>query len=328
MPHLEVNTGPAGPCLHRTGERPDAALALALRRPGPIIVMVHGYKFSPGHDRACPHGHILSLSPRPCWKALSWPRALGFGAGDPEEGVAIAFGWAARGTLWRAYGRAPDAGRQLADLVRRIHRIDPARPVQMIAHSLGARVVLGALATLPAGSIGRVILLNGADYAETARRAIAAPAGRRAEILNVTTRENDLFDFLFERLIRPPHPGARCLAEAFPAAPNTLQIQLDHPATRDALSRLGFRVASEPTRICHWSAYLRPGLMQVYNDLLRDPRRLTLSGLRHHLGDAHDPRWSRLWPWAQTPAPSLGPVGFATGAWLSAPEETRHTANQ
>lgn len=312
VPLLEINAGPDGPRLHRSGERPDTALQDALRRTGPVIIMVHGFKFAPGHARDCPHGHILSLTPRRNWKALSWPRGLGFGGDAPDEGLAIAFGWSARGTLWQAYGRAPDAARQLAELVGAIRRIDPQRPVHMIAHSLGARVVLGAVAAVPAGSIGRVILLNGADYADTAQRALTSPAGASAELLNVTTRENDLFDFLFERLIQPPRRGARCLAEAFPAQPNTLHIQLDHPATRIALSQLGFDVAQDATRICHWSAYLRPGLMDVYRALLRDPDRLSLARLRKQLCHDPDPRWSRLWP-----LPQANPVAMAAQAWLS-----------
>ncbi len=330
MPLLQINAASGGPSLHPSGDCPDPALAQALQTAGPIIIMVHGYKFAPGHHRACPHRHILSLSPRQCWKALSWPSGLGFGGQTPNEGVAIAFGWQARGTLWNAYGRAAEAGRQLAELVKQIHIMAPNRPVHMIAHSLGARVVLGALSAVPAGSVGRMILLNGADYSDTAKRALTSDAGKRAEIINVTTRENDLFDFLFERLIRPPHRKARCLAEDFPAAPNTLHIQLDHPGTREALSRLGFHVAQDATRICHWSAYLRPGLMQVYAALLREPAHQSLPRLRRQLPNAANPRWCRLWPWSQTvkPAAPVNPVDLASQAWMSSAGSTSRTMNQ
>jgi hypothetical protein len=41
---------------------------------------------------------------------------------------------------------------------------------------------------------------------------------------------------------------------------------------------LGFRIAAPPRAICHWSTYLRPGLLPLYHALPRgDP---PLSALR------------------------------------------------
>ena len=31
------------------------------RGTGPVILMIHGYKFEPGHPDHCPHAHIFSL---------------------------------------------------------------------------------------------------------------------------------------------------------------------------------------------------------------------------------------------------------------------------
>ena len=42
------------------------AAALAALRPGaPVVVMIHGYRFSPSVDRHSPHRHILALDPEP-----------------------------------------------------------------------------------------------------------------------------------------------------------------------------------------------------------------------------------------------------------------------
>ena len=79
---------------------------------GPVIVMVHGFKYAPGHRSECPHRQILSLDPvRDCFKVVSWPRGLGFGRGAPDEGLGIGFGWNARGTLRQAYAEAARAGK-------------------------------------------------------------------------------------------------------------------------------------------------------------------------------------------------------------------------
>ncbi|MCR9113430.1 MAG: alpha/beta hydrolase [Rhodobacteraceae bacterium] len=297
MPLLQINAGPDGPVVNRTQRPLGPTLQKALQTPGPIIIMLHGYKFAPGHHRGCPHRHILSLRPNPqCWKALSWPRALGFGAGKAQEGLGIAFGWSARGTIWQAYARAASAAGQLARLITQIRRAAPGRAVHLMAHSLGARVALGAMRQLPGGSIDRVILLNAAEYGAYARDALESEAGRAAEVINVTSRENDLFDFLLERLIAPPEPGDRTMAHAMPQRPNTLTIQLDHPGTLDVLTRAGFAIAPRTFRFCHWSTYLRPGLFDVYRTLLRNPETLPLAQLRAALPETPEPRWSRVLP--------------------------------
>ncbi|WP_101065382.1 alpha/beta hydrolase [Roseovarius salinarum] len=303
MPVLRINAGKDALEAHGQPGPVDPLLRKALRGTGPIVVMVHGYKFAPGHAGACPHDHILSLDPPgTCWKALSWPRQLGFGTDRGDEGLAIAFGWRARGSIWRAYREAEIAGHALARLVEALGRLAPHRPVHALAHSLGARVVLSALPQLSAGRLGRVILLAGAEYSTRAAAALDSPAGRAAEIFNVTSRENDLFDFLLERLIAPPRRGDWALGQLMPARPNTLTVQMDHPATLQALRAAGFAIAPTAARVCHWSGYLRPGVFDFYRALLREPARLPLRPLRAALPDRPDPRWSRI-----LAAPALHP---------------------
>ena len=295
MPLLQINAGPQGPELHGASRPLGHALADGLETPGPIIIMVHGFKFAPGDAFDCPHRHILALEPaRDCWKAMSWPRALGFGSGFEDEGLALAFGWSARGTIWQAYNRAEAAGHALAALIRQLRQAAPDRPVHLLTHSLGARVALSALPHLAEGDVGRAILLNPAEFGGRARAALATPAGCGAEIYNVTSRENDVFDFLLERLIAPPHRGDGTLAQTMPRQPNTLTLQLDHPGTLKALNAHGFPVAPPRGRICHWSSYLRPGVFSLYRTLLRRPETLSQARLRSILPDRPDPRWSRV----------------------------------
>lgn len=305
MPLLHVNAGPDGPALHdgRSCGLQERLVPL-LDGDGPVIMMVHGFKFAPGQGANCPHRQILSLRPdNPCWKVLSWPAALGFGSEKPRDGLAIGFGWNARGHIWRAYAEAQQSGHALAQLVTHIRRIAPHRPVHALAHSLGARVVLGALAHLNAGGLSRIILLSGAEFGTAAHAALDSPAGRAAEIVNVTSRENDLFDFLLERLIPPPRRGDTTLAQGLPRRPNTLTLQLDHLPTLDALARAGFRVAPPTARICHWSSYMRPGVFGLYRALLQADEAVPLAQLRTVLPGDPEPRWSRLINVPQVPVP-------------------------
>lgn len=295
MPLLQINAEPDALRLHNARHSFIPLIRRALRRPGPIVIMLHGYKFAPHHPVSCPHNHILSLDPNRCgWKVKSWPRALGFGEGQPDEGLAIAFGWPARGSIWQACLSADRTALQLAELLQILTDLAPNRPLHILAHSLGARVVLRALPVCGSIPLGRVILLNGAEFGETARTALDSPAGAGSEIINVTSRENDLFDFLLERLVRPPKSGDRCLSQNLPDRANTLTLQLDHPDTVAGLNSAGFSLGPDSYRVCHWSAYLRPGVFDVYKALIRHPERTQLSRLRASLPAAMEPRWSHL----------------------------------
>lgn len=290
MTHFSVTAHDDRPLIHGTAKCPRPHLARALdASPGPVIISIHGYRYAPGHARHCPHASLLSLHPRQNGlRTISWPRHLGFGRNDPEEGLSVGFGWQARNGFRQGYRDAEVAGRALARLVDDIATLDPARPIQFFAHSLGARVALRALRHARWGRVGRVILMAGAAYASETEN-----LPDTTEILNVTTRENDVFDLLFETAIRAPMQGDRALGHGLDAA-NMLNLQLDQPATLEALESLGFRIAPPARRVCHWSPYLRGGVFPLYRALLRSPETLPLATLRACLPQSADPHWSRL----------------------------------
>ena len=114
MPVIRINADGDRPRMH-SGTAP---VAQALHRDpgdGPVIVMIHGWKYKPHLPAHCPHQHLFAFSPKDMpWRAPSWPRQMGFGTGHADEGLAIAFGWNARGAPWAAQASAVAAGRALA----------------------------------------------------------------------------------------------------------------------------------------------------------------------------------------------------------------------
>lgn len=251
--------------------------ALAALPPNaPVVVMIHGYRFMPGLPGHCPHEHILSLRPTPgVPRAVSWPQELGLGA--EGAGLAIAFGWPARGSLRDCYARAADAGAHLATLVARLRMLAPDRPVDVIAHSLGARVVLQALHLLAPDDLARVILLSPAEFRSPATAALHTSAGRAAEVLSVTSRANGLFDLLLELLAGGGLRRSVSRGMSRPG-PNWTQLRIDDPVSTATLAALGFPLGAHTARICHWSPYLRPGLFALYRAILA--RRIAPSTLR------------------------------------------------
>ncbi|AXC49518.1 hypothetical protein DRW48_07305 [Paracoccus suum] len=305
MALVVVNAGEAPP--ERTWQ-----IAAALPAGAPIVVMIHGYRFSP-HSIHDPHNHILGLHPpADCRRAVSWPRALGFGnADDPREGLAVAFGWEARGRLRTAYGQAAAAGADLGPLVEALASA-AGRPVAMIGHSLGARVALEALGHTAPGAAGRLILLAAAEMRDRAEVAIASPAGQLAEVINVTSRENDLYDFAMEIALS----AGRRPALGFGLSRRTdrwLDLQIDASDTLAALKSMGFPISGQAQRYSHWSPYLRDGLFELYAAALRQPEALPLWLLRRHLPTRAAPRWSRLLarPWGGRDTDAGGPHATA-----------------
>jgi len=274
MPLIRVNA---------VGDRPvpdgDLAEAVeALPDGAPIIVLIHGFKYRPEDSRRCPHKQILSLAARQTARIVSWPRHLGFGRGQADEGLCVAFGWSGTGLLWQAYAEAARAGRALSALIADLQILRPG-PVHLVGHSLGARVALSSFEGLPDGTIGRTILLAAADTRAQAEAALGSPAGRSAEIVNVRSRENTLFDLLLRAAIFPHRPGLRALGAGLGRRdPRWVDLAIDCEASRAHLRALGFRIPPPLRRICHWSAYLRPGLFPLYRALLRES--LPLAALR------------------------------------------------
>jgi len=269
------------------------AQAETLPEGAPIVVMVHGYGYSPSDPKRDPHSHIFALEPSyDLNTGLSWPRALGLGARDPGAGIAVGFGWESTGRLARIYDMAEIAAQRLAHLATRLSLVS-GRPVGFIAHSMGCRVALRALRHLHEGHVSRMVLLAAAEFQSRAEEAMASPAGRSCEILNVTTRENDLFDFLME--LGVGRGRERCIGNGL-SRPlrNWLDLQIDAPEVIARLAEIGYPVGVADKRVCHFSCYMRTGLFDLYRAVLRTPDRLPLPYLAQALPQAQAPRWSRL----------------------------------
>ncbi|GFE48743.1 hypothetical protein So717_04960 [Roseobacter cerasinus] len=288
MPLLRMNATDQGLHLHHTGADALSQIAeVSQRTGGPAIVMIHGFKYDPHADRHCPQRKLFGA------QGANWPHALGFDQSKAGEGLGIALGWSARGPLRQVHRRATRLGLTLAELVGTLKANHPARPVHVIAHSLGSEIALAALEHLPPRAVDRILLLTGASFCGFADDMLATPAGRTAEVFNITSRENDVFDLAFETLVRAQRQGDRALGQGL-SRPNALNIQLDCDRSLAALAQFGTPITTPKRQICHWSSYTRPGAMSFYAKLLRQPEAYCFRELQGALPDDQDPRWSRL----------------------------------
>lgn len=265
------------PLVHATTGKGLHAAPPHVPAGAPVIVMVHGYRFAPSDPAHDPFRTILSTRRGAAGKrSVPWPRHLGFGRGDPGEGLALAFGWEARGAFWRAHAEAPTAGLALARVIEEVRAALPRRPVHVVAHSLGARVALAAMRALPMGALDRVILMAPAEHRGPARAAMASPCGRGAEVVCVRPAENLAIDAAIQLLV--PRPDLTLGMGGLPGLGRWLDLDPCDPRMRALARRLGHRIAGDRVRVCHHSSFARPGLLRLYRAILRE--RLPLAALR------------------------------------------------
>jgi hypothetical protein len=313
------------------GADPEAALVrhlAALPAHGPVVVLVHGFKFHPDRPDADPHRSLFAFRPAStCWKIRSWPEGLGFADDAGETGLCVGFAWPASAPLLRSllttgrsgfahvYDRAAAFGARLAALIALLQRLAPGRPIDVLAHSLGARVALAALPHLDAAP-GRMVLLGAAEFDARAREFLAAMRGQRPpQIYNVTARANDLYDVLFESFAPRRSWGERAIGLGLrDAPPFWLDLQLDRPEVTAWVNARGVPLWRPDARLCHWSFYTRGGALDVYRAILRRQPGWEITALRGAacLAD-QEPRWSRLVPRRRAGLVALAPRPAADG---------------
>lgn len=256
MPVRQVSLLPCGTVRGASGLNAAAGV-------GPIVIMVHGYKYAPDMGAHCPHNSLYAPDGTlDRVRHRSWARALGLDTA--KDALGIGFGWPARGSLSQVWARAEAAGCALAVLLNALHREAPHRPVRLLSHSMGARVVLAALPHVAAGAVERSVFLTPAVFQSDARAALDSPGGRAMASLFVTSTENTVFDVLLSLALRRTDPVLGCDQPG----PTATMLRLEQAAALDALARLGFALAPRQSRVCHWSTYLRDGVFDLYRDIL------------------------------------------------------------
>jgi lysozyme family protein len=229
----------------------------------PVVVLVHGYSFDPvrpGPDnpfdgqfedwkRALGNRHYVEFG----W--YSAPRTMGGIIEAWRNGHATTYG--------RAWSLAEQAGRMLAGILD-----ESRRPVSVVAHSLGTRVVCEAMKLVRPGAVGRVLFWNGAEYVRNARAAaLAAPD---TTFLNIAVRT----DGVLERLGDVFAPGSgRCVGNdgLAPDAPlNWTDVFLDDDdlGKWENLTGASLR-GDDPSSIGdHWESYRHAGNWPLYREFL------------------------------------------------------------
>lgn len=317
------------------------AIAAATRdlAPGqPVAILVHGFLFDPTDkitadpiDTDNPHGRLFHFRIEDeriehRHHSSSWPLGLGFEADDPSgrTGLAVAFGWDSlpsfasclscrpRGLYGRAYEIAGTSAWALVTVIERLAQLLPGRPLDIVCHSLGSRVVIRAIALAADWGhlhlierLGRVVILGGAEYAVEAQRMERRLQGlnlaRRPAIYNVVSREDAVLNVLAENFGPRTFGNSQVIGHDGLGVEERLEhwidLQLDGEELRTRLACRGLSVAGDgPDTIWdHWYYYTHRGNMALYRHILRSADGWSIPELhRDGLGGVRIERWA---PW-------------------------------
>ena len=295
------------------------AAAPGLGADAPIIILTHGFMFDPfGGPHCDPHKFLYHFdadrAAQDRWqRSVSWPLGLGFSHENEAgaEGLCVAFSWSARASLreaWLrqrrarfalAYDEAGMAGEALAETIRVLADAFPGRRIDLVGHSLGARVVLAAIASLARSgdearrAVGRAILLNPAEFVGSAIETLALAGEAMPQVYAVGARENSIFNMLLERFAsKVPHERVGLGREGLGRAhPRWIDLQLDRADLGAWLAARGIRIDSTPRKACHWGVYNRENVMALYRAILRERVAWSLEALRAaHLPEGYAPK--------------------------------------
>lgn len=331
MAYFGITATEAGP-VAAGGGGIEAGLRHGLgraREAAPIVVLVHGYKFDAARGDADPHRSLYAFRPlAESGRIRSWPAGLGFSDDGGESGLCIGYAWPSRPPPLResligrcsgfrsVYERAGRYGARLAEVLTLLQRLAPERPVDVLAHSLGARVALAALPHLTEPP-GRLVLLGAAEFGERAR-AFLAGAPRTPEVYNIVQRSNDIYDTLFALFAPRSGRGDRPVGQGLGSPhPGWLDLELDRPDLTQWINAQGIPLAPSPRGPCHWSFYTRAGALAVYEAILRRRPGWDIPSLRALPFLAADTPRPAPRLTSQLPVPNTCPSDFDFGNGLS-----------
>lgn len=196
----------SGPCYGHDTIRMD--LNARSEKTSPVI-MVHGFRYDPkSKGKNNPH-----LSTFKHWRKdiVKDNSAYGFGWWSCPGG------WMLPSSIWKsilagrwntyrhAWDLAEEAGRELAKIIAQ-----SSGPVTLLCHSLGSRVVLGAVNSDLALPISRVVLMNGAELRKTAK--VIAEKRPHIRFFNLVVEEDDVLK-KFGALFAPGDFYSPCIGQ-------------------------------------------------------------------------------------------------------------------
>ncbi|MEM7243128.1 MAG: hypothetical protein AAF429_13175 [Pseudomonadota bacterium] len=193
----------------------------------PMVMMIHGQGFDPGIRRADPYRTIFAYDPygdriADYWRLQSWVHRFKDAAAAPANALMIGYGWQAcapdfvtSANLNEVARKAVTEAQFFSQFICRLRQMAPKRRLHVLAHGLGAKVVLRALEQTPNMRIDRLVMLDAVALISDGLLAMNAKAGHKTALYNIYDRPTTRMRF-FDKYCEKAGPLDHVLGFGFP----------------------------------------------------------------------------------------------------------------
>jgi len=227
----------------------------------PVTIMVHGGGFSPFSHRSDAQETLFSRHMGPeRWQSRSWLKRFAATNLSSNETLAITFAWnGIRSEILSKpnHGAMFDAATaevaKFGSLVNELALIDPDRPINIICHGLGARIVMQCFHHLSGPHVDKIIILAGHEFCADTLSAISHKHAKRTQFFNIRSPATLKMDRRADAELPKSGPKDQLLALGFPFhRPNW--VDFDTARTTPSKPRTGwFKTPGFKRRFCKWS---------------------------------------------------------------------------
>ena len=183
-----------------------------------------------------------------------WPHPDLLEQARHQTGLAINFRWESVPHylgVWPdvngAYACAGQASRPLAGLVNLLGQLAPGRKIDLMVHSLGARVGFQALHQISAGNLGRFVTFAGVEFNAITLAALHKARPSAVSFYNITSAQVPFMHRAMHHLGPRPGPADALIARgfAFPRR-NWIDIHMQEPQVSHPVQQLCAGLATGP----------------------------------------------------------------------------------
>jgi hypothetical protein len=232
-----------------------------LSRDQPVTIMVHGSGFSPFSNRADGQATIYArhLGPER-WQTRCWPMRFASASVLPQDALMIGFGWNAiksevlsgpnNAALFEA---ATGEAKNLAILVNTLADAGNGRPINIVCHGLGARIIMRCFQHLTSNHINRVVIMSGHEFSANTLTALSHPNAKMTQFYNMRSSATYMADQRANADMPKSGPKDRLIALGFPfQRHNWLDVDTSRYDQRRQIMR-GSSLPILRNRFCKWS---------------------------------------------------------------------------
>ena len=257
----------------------------------PVTIMVHGSGFSPYSNRADGQATIFARHlGAGNWQNRSWPQRFA-SLGTPDYScLAITYGWdAIKSAILSGpnnaalYDAAAQEAQNLATVINTLHEIDTHRPINIICHGLGARIVMGSFQYQTGNHVNRVVILAGHEFSATTLTTLSQKNTKKTQFYNLLSDVTRQVDHRANAEMPKSGPKDRLISLGFPfQRHNWVDIETSQYPQRRKIMR-GSSLPIIRKHFCKWCFGPDRAIDDLITRIIHDAPKTSVQTIRDRL---------------------------------------------